>query len=124
MSTPDMSRDGSWRQLFPPALTLMRHLGTVMSRPGWSFGGGTVLMLRIGHRQSKDIDLFVPDPQYLGYLTPRLGDIGESVSTEYSEAAEYLKFYLPEGEIDVVVGLPLTPESIRTRGPGRHARPA
>ncbi len=88
MSTPDMSRDGNWRQLFPPALRLMRHLGTVMSKPRWSFGGGTELMLRIGHRRSKDIDLFVPDPQYLGYLTPRLSDVGESVSTEYSEAAE------------------------------------
>lgn len=27
----------------------------------WTFGGGTVLMLRHGHRLSKDIDIFAPD---------------------------------------------------------------
>jgi hypothetical protein len=65
-------------------------------------------MLRIAHRQSKDIDLFVPDPQYLGYVNPRLSDVAEGISTEYEEAAEYIKLYLPDGEIDVVVGESLT----------------
>ena len=40
----------------------------------WSFGGGTVLMRRFRHRVSKDVDIFVPDPQYLGYVSPRLND--------------------------------------------------
>jgi hypothetical protein len=40
-------------------------------QPFWTLGGGTVLMLRYAHRRSKDIDIFVPDPQYLGYVTPR-----------------------------------------------------
>lgn len=65
-------------------------------------------MLRIGHRQSKDIDLFVPDPQYLGYLNPRLSDVAEQLSSDYVENAEYLRLYLPEGEIDIVVGTALT----------------
>ena len=43
--------------------------------PFWTFGGGTVLMLRYEHRKSKDIDIFVPDPQYLGFATPRLSDV-------------------------------------------------
>ncbi|MEN9544534.1 MAG: hypothetical protein RLZZ598_1367 [Pseudomonadota bacterium] len=29
-------------------------------------------MFRYGHRLSKDIDIFAPNPQYLGYVTPRL----------------------------------------------------
>lgn len=46
----------------------MRHLETQVKQPWWTFGGGAVLMLHIDSRQSKDLDLFVPDPQYLGYL--------------------------------------------------------
>lgn len=44
------------------------------ANPFWTFGGGTVLMLRYGHRVSKDIDIFVPNPQYLGYVNPRISD--------------------------------------------------
>ncbi|MCZ0964460.1 nucleotidyl transferase AbiEii/AbiGii toxin family protein [Paracoccus benzoatiresistens] len=36
----------------------------------WTFGGGTALMLQIGHRDSHDIDLFVSDAQYLPFLNP------------------------------------------------------
>lgn len=108
MSTPDLNKPGVWTELFPHALTLMAHLERQTRNPLWTFGGGTVLMLRIGHRQSKDIDLFVPDPQYLGYLNPRLSDVAEQVSNVYEENAEFLKFYLPAGEIDIVVGTALT----------------
>ncbi|WP_354005052.1 nucleotidyl transferase AbiEii/AbiGii toxin family protein [Ramlibacter cellulosilyticus] len=87
---------------------LTDHLATVLERPMWTFGGGTVLMLRLDHRQSRDIDLFVPDPQYLGHVTPRLSDVAAELTTEYVEAAEYVKLLLPSGEIDVVVGGPLT----------------
>jgi len=108
MSGIDLTRPGVWASLFPRALKLMTHLEQQISDAHWTFGGGTVLMLRIGHRQSKDIDLFVPDPQYLGYVNPRLSDVAESVSTDYEESAEFIKFFLREGEIDVVVGSSLT----------------
>jgi hypothetical protein len=42
----------------------MSHQEEVTVEPPWTFGGGTVLMLGFDHRFSKDIDLFVPDPQY------------------------------------------------------------
>ena len=101
-------RPGVWREIFAAALTLTDHLATVVDKPRWSFGGGTVLMLRLNHRHSKDVDLFVPDPQYLGHFSPRLTDAAEHLTTEYQEAAEYIKLLLPTGEIDVVVGTPLT----------------
>lgn len=104
----DFTRPGAWQALLAQALTLTDHLGTVVREPVWSFGGGTVLMLRLNHRYSKDIDLFVPDPQYLGHFSPRLTDAAETLTTEYQEAAEYIKLFLPAGEIDVVVGTPLT----------------
>jgi len=57
---------GPWEILLKHAFAIMddleKHGG--IKNPFWTFGGGTVLMLRHGHRQSKDIDIFVPDPQY------------------------------------------------------------
>ncbi|KRI01536.1 nucleotidyl transferase AbiEii/AbiGii toxin family protein [Curvibacter sp. PAE-UM] len=108
MSKLDLNRPGVWRELWPQALGLMTHLEGMVHQPLWTFGGGTVLMLRHGHRLSKDIDLFVPDPQYLGYVNPRLSDVAEAVSADYEENAEFIKFYLPQGEIDIVVGTALT----------------
>lgn len=105
---PDLNRPGVWRELWPQALGLMTHLEGMVHQPLWTFGGGTVLMLRHGHRLSKDIDLFVPDPQYLGHVNPRLSEVAEAVSADYEENAEFIKLYLPQGEIDIVVGTALT----------------
>jgi hypothetical protein len=61
----------------------------------------------------------VPDPQYLGYVNPRLSDVAESISADYEEAAEFIKFFLREVEIDVVVGTALTDvpyETVEYRG--------
>ena len=65
-------------------------------------------MLRYGHRYSKDIDIFVPDPQSLGFVTPRLSDAVESITGDYVEGPGYVKLYLPEGEIDFVAAPNLT----------------
>lgn len=108
MTKVDFRREGPWRSLWPKALGLMLHLEEATIEPQWTFGGGTVLMLRFDHRFSKDIDLFVPDPQYLGHVNPRLGGPAEELTSEYEESAEFIKLQLPEGEIDVVVGAPLT----------------
>lgn len=104
----DLNKPGPWATLFASALALTDHLARVIQKPAWTFGGGTVLMLRLDHRHSRDIDLFVPDPQYLGYVTPRLCDVAEDLTTEYVEAAGYVKLLLPTGEIDIVVDEPLT----------------
>lgn len=69
-----------WQTLFQRALLLIdsaRAGGATLDH--WSFGGGTVLMRRHHHRFSKDIDIFVPDPQCLPYLSPRLNDEAESM---------------------------------------------
>lgn len=108
MKAPQFDRPGSWQALFQSALALIGDLETKLESPTWSFGGGTVLMLRLNHRYSKDIDLFVPDPQYLGYVTPRLSDAAENLTNEYQEGAVFVKLLLAAGEIDFVVGPPLT----------------
>ena len=60
-------------------------------------------MLRAEHRDSKDIDLFVMDPQLLGYLSPRLAAEEVWYADDYVEATNMLKLKYPEGEIDIIV---------------------
>lgn len=99
----------TWETLFDKALTVIGEIARHgRDDPFWTFGGGTVLMLRYGHRFSKDIDIFVPDPQSLGFVTPRLSDIAGSITTDYVETAGYVKLYLAEGEIDFVAAPNLT----------------
>lgn len=99
----------TWETLFAQALRVIGEIARHgRDDPFWTFGGGTALMLRYGHRFSKDIDIFVPDPQSLGFVTPRLSDVAESITTDYVEASGYVKLYLPEGEIDFVAAPNLT----------------
>lgn len=48
-----------------------------------------MLTLRHRRRHSRDIDIFVPDAQYLPYLSPRLSDAAEQAAVDYEEAAEF-----------------------------------
>ena len=102
--------DGTWKDLLPHALSLIEEIkshGT--SDPFWTLGGGTVLMFRYQHRLSKDIDIFVPDPQYLSFVTPRLSDVAAAISEQYVEdQSSYVKLIRPEGEIDFVASPNLT----------------
>jgi hypothetical protein len=41
---------------------------------------------------------------------PRLSDVAQERSTTYDESAEYIKLFLAQGEIDIVVGTSLTTE--------------
>jgi len=112
MSAPlDAAMDGTWRDLFKQALVLMDALPQSDPPRQWRFGGGTVLMLRYRHRLSKDIDLFIDDPQLLGFVNPRLFEVAESITADYEEGAEFVKLLLPQGEIDVVASPCLTDQA-------------
>lgn len=98
-----------WETLFKRALVLIDSVAqSGTSFAPWSFGGGTVLMRTFHHRFSKDIDIFVPDPQYLSYVTPRLNDTAESMTGDYVEENSSLKLIFPEGEIDFIASASLT----------------
>ena len=72
---------GAWRTLFARAMQLIDELEQRTGHaPFWTLGGGTVLMLRYRHRQSKDIDIFFPDPRSpIAFLSesPRRRGTGE-----------------------------------------------
>jgi hypothetical protein len=60
-------------------------------------------MFRHRHRLSKDIDIFVPDPQYLGFVSPRLSDTAADLTQDYTEQpGTFVKLQFEEGEIDFV----------------------
>lgn len=99
----------TWEILFGHALKLIEDARQRQIPVGqWTFGGGTILMRRHRHRLSKDVDIFIDDPQFLGYLTPRLSPMAESLTTDYAEDANFVKLRFPEGEVDFVVAAPLT----------------
>ncbi len=83
-------------------------------------------MLQIGHRESHDVDIFLPDPQLLGFLDPSTHDFDlvEAPSGCEGDGARFLKLsYESIGEIDFIVGGALTKtptticsiEGVRTR---------
>ncbi len=105
----DDERLKSWEILFQRALILIDDARTKgIPVDDWTFGGGTVLMRRHRHRLSKDVDIFINDPQFIGYLSPRLSPVAESLTTDYSEDINFVKLSFPEGEIDFVAAPPLT----------------
>lgn len=106
------SRAGSepWEELLLSAYSLIDSVQHFLSAPlPWSLGGGTVLMLRIHHRRSKDIDIFIEDSQLLGLFNPRVTDAAQDITSDYSEGSGFVKLFLPAGEIDIVVAPSLVP---------------
>jgi len=103
------NRLNAWEILFRRALEIVDSVAASGTRfDDRSFGGGTVLMRRYRHRVSKDVDIFVPDPQYLGYVSPKLNDAAESPTSKYLETANSVKLFFPEGEIDFIASAPMT----------------
>jgi len=101
--------DGPWKSLLMRAYALFDTISNDgILIPRWSLGGGTVLMFYYGHRKSKDIDIFIPDPQFLGYVNPRTGGHAEDLTSNYSDGSEFVKLFFPEGEIDFVASTTLT----------------
>jgi len=110
-----------WESLFRRAMRVLdAAIKAGVPADDWSFGGGTVLMLKHQHRFSKDIDIFVSDPQYVTSFSPRLNDCAEDDSRGYDEQSQYVKLYYPEGEVDfvaspVISSHPFSVESILGR---------
>ena len=99
---------GPWRELERLAHLTNSQAEQVAHAPFRPvLGGGTRLMLAMEHRLSDDVDLFIHDPQWIGYLTPRLNDSIEAYVRDYSEGATSLKLELAQGEIDYIVSTSL-----------------
>jgi Nucleotidyl transferase AbiEii toxin, Type IV TA system len=101
-----------WAQLFRIAC---RHIRQANSEQvvvdGWTFGGGTALMLEIDHRESRDVDIFLSDPQQLPFLDPQKRDFEFEIPPDGFEGdgARSLRLVFDSmGEIDFIVASALT----------------
>uniref|UniRef100_Q07V89 Nucleotidyl transferase AbiEii/AbiGii toxin family protein n=1 Tax=Rhodopseudomonas palustris (strain BisA53) TaxID=316055 RepID=Q07V89_RHOP5 len=68
-------------------------------------------MLQIGHRESRDVDIFLPDPQFLALLDPKTNDFRfDILPTEYGgDGTGFLKLAFEGlGEIDFIVARTMT----------------
>jgi len=96
-------RTSDWKGLLRIALTL---IDTLKEEVTWSFGGGTALAVHLGHRISYDVDIFMPNSDWVSDLAPNanpktLALIGDR---KYEFPGGYLKLKLEAGEIDFIVG--------------------
>lgn len=73
----------------------------------WAVGGGTVLSSIYGHRLSKDIDIFVSDPQLLSFVSPRFNSVSES-ALDYEETNSFVSLTFLEGKIDFINALQIS----------------
>lgn len=65
------------------------------------------MMLQINHRESHDVDILLPDPQFLPFLDPRLHDFEfEIMPSGYGgDGAGFPKLAFEGiGEVDFIVG--------------------
>ena len=113
MDERDSRRPSEWRRLFGIAVDLIEQL---RENAGgfdfeWSFGGGTAMMIQIGHRESHDIDIFLDDPQLLGFIDPSRSRLRLDLApSDYQgDGLRFHKFSFENvGEIDFIVAGTLT----------------
>ncbi len=78
---------------------------------GMTLGGGTSMMLQIGHRNSHDIDFFLPNPQLIGYIAAAVADIEAWLSgfSYRGDGRLFIKVDFGEGgQIDFIAAPPVT----------------
>jgi hypothetical protein len=101
-----MSSQNTWESLLKKAFKQLDAGG--LSGDSWTLGGGTVLMFHFAHRLSKDIDIFFPDRQLLGMVSPRLNSGVEDSLSDYIEQDRFCKLLFAEGKIDFIYSQPVT----------------
>jgi len=111
-----------WPLLFDLAIDILDHFQAANGfAPGWSFGGGTALMLQIDHRESHDIDIFLDDPQLLPFLNPETQGyrLARKPNSYITDGTRTLKLaYEAAGEIDFIccahiMDDPVAPRDVR-----------
>ncbi|MFD2052244.1 nucleotidyl transferase AbiEii/AbiGii toxin family protein [Mesorhizobium calcicola] len=119
MAEHDSRRPSEWRRLFSIAVDLIDQLRENAGGHDfeWSFGGGTAMMIQIGHRESHDIDVFLDDPQLLGFIDPSRSRLRfEPMPSDYQGyGLRFQKFAFEGiGETDFIVAGVLTKTPFKT----------
>ncbi len=71
----------------------------------WTIGGGTMLALvYFQHRMSYDVDIFVQDPQYFSYLSPKwFIDNQADFAPEYLDQANHIQLTTSGVKVDILL---------------------
>lgn len=105
MSGSKRWRVTAWRELLESALDALDEVGP---RVKWTFGGGSALALKAGHRTSYDVDIFLEDAGALRALSPNRNRAARSITDHWQEPGNYIKLQCVHGEIDFILGGRLT----------------
>jgi hypothetical protein len=89
-----------WPRLLALAL---EALGTLAPATHWTWGGGTALAIRLDHRISFDIDIFLNDADAMRLLSPQRNPTVRAITDNWQEPGHYLKLLCNEGEIEFIV---------------------
>ena len=114
--TPSPSR---WKDLLEEAfrvIVAVNRDGDILD--GWTFGGGTAMMLQVDHRESHDVDLFLDDPQLLPYVKATVSEMQFEIgpATYNGDGHGHMKVSFEGiGEIDFIVTGHVTDDFARTR---------
>lgn len=114
--TPSPSR---WEDLLKEAFRIIDAVnrdGDILD--GWTFGGGTAMMLQVDHRESHDVDLFLNDPQLLPYVEATVAELQFKIGTATyrGDGHRHLRVSFDAiGEIDFIVTGHVTDDCARTR---------
>lgn len=87
------------------ALPALDEVGTKVR---WTLGGGTGLALKLDHRISYDIDIFLEDAGHLRALSPSRNKAARAISDRWQDPGNYLRLERDEGVIDFIVAARLT----------------
>jgi hypothetical protein len=119
------TRRFGWERLFRIARSLIDQVNAEYPViEYWTFGGGSALMLQIGHRESHDVDLFLRDAQLLPFLNPATRSFTfETAPDDYGgDGTGFLKLAFDDGEIDFIVAGELTENPVLLKEVGGRPR--
>ena len=95
----------AWRTLLELALPALDEVGADVQ---WTLGGGTGLALKLDHRISYDIDIFMEDARNLRALSPNRNTASRAISDRWQDPGHYLRLEREEGVIDFIIAARLT----------------
>jgi hypothetical protein len=103
------AQNPNWARHFKAGRDLIHQVNSEQTLiDDWTFGGGTAMMLQIDHRESRDVDIFMTDPQLLALLDPEKRDFTFELRPD-GYSSRFRKFFLGDiGEVDFIVARVMT----------------
>ncbi len=95
----------AWRTLLELALPALDEIG---ADGKWTLGGGTALALKLDHRISYDIDIFLEDSGHLRALSPNRNKAARAITDRWQEPGNFIRLEREEGVIDFILAGRLT----------------